>query len=1307
MKKRVAILAWVVMAGWLTAAAQADCTSRITNPSFEQDAEGWTHKGMGAQGNNVFDIKDGNIYMEKWTGRGGAVGDGYLSQVISDLPPGNYELTAAAQNIQENTPTAAQTGAYIFAQTPESTTLSAKLNKTTVTVRDNYTVAFNFVSGSVTIGFEAVGASGNWIAVDNFRLTQVGIDLTAELAEAIKNAEAAYGNVTGKESQQLLEAIARAHAVYSVATAQPESAIVEDQVAAIVGMERAIDTYLCANASPEQPWDLTGRIVNPSFEQDGLNGWTATGMGVQGNNVFNIKQGSYYVERWTGKGGAVCDGRVVQRLTGMMPGRYRLKAAAQNIQEDSPKAAQTGAWLFANTHQETVTVRGEYTLEFVLVSDELEIGFEAKGATGNWIAVDNFRLEYIGDSFEDIKAAFAELIAKGEALTTQKTNVAAHQTLEEALAAAKAAYDKALVDDGFSVIATALESAIATATASQEVFARLAAAIAAARELLTTSTATQKDEYQAAIDTAQGIYDAAATTDADAEAAITALAEATFAFRVLGGGETSQAPKVKTDPRFIRGCQWAFGRSTVSGKDIIEEGFCWSEQPDPKVTDNRTTEYINQAGKIYWLRDLKPATVYYMRTYAINKDYAVGYGDVIKVVTVPKGTVGHWYNNGGDEETNDRINYAINTAMDYYWNNLSSIHGFGISVTYSPGTPTADCSYGGSMRVGASSSYQQPGTIMHEALHGIGVGTHGNWWSGDYRPNGVWAGNRVTEALRFWDNNTDGELHGDDMHLWPYGCNGAHEDTHNDNLYCMMGILAQALNEDGLPASGEIGYALPYYAFNHEDTVKYYIKNEDEKRGLRTAYLVETATHQLQWKTMTAEEAMTDDAAAWYLTFTPSNQYYQLRNAATGYYMTYASGFKTAKHSKPVAADNIHLMPGHVEAEGHRSFYFIHPESTANPPALNASTSGKTASASWNIANSATTQRWLILTAQEAENLDNGNADLARAELEELLAHVRELTQTPHAEAVEGADETLETLLADIESQAPACTKGIELEALIQQARDGLVTFLSSVSATDETHLFDLTFMLENPDFDSDATTGWTSTNGAPGYGAQAAEFYERTFDFYQILEDMPAGDYQLRAYAFQRPGAYGDVLAPYINGTAKVTSSLYINSKSAAVKHICDDRQAKALYTGDGYDQKLSDGTYIPNTMTGASKYFAKGLYDSSVDATLAKAGTKLRVGIKCTSAPSRYWTMFDHFRLYFYGQDRTLVGIKEVENEGQMVNGKWSNGKWSNGKWSNGKCYDLQGRRISDSSEFHVQGSRLRKGLYIVQGKKVVISK
>lgn len=1235
--KKTFLLLCAALLGCAAVSAQTDYTSRIVNPSFEREAEGWAHKGMGAQGNNVFDIKDGNIYMEKWTGRGGAVGDGYLRQELSSLPPGNYELTAAAQNIQEDTPRAAQSGAWLFAGG----------QKTTVTVRDHYTVRFNYVSGSVTIGFEAVGASGNWIAVDDFRLTLVGSDLSEELAAAIQQTAAQYGAVTGRESQQLLDAIEAARQV-----AARTDATAEEQAAAITAMQQAVEKYLCANASPDQPWDLTDRIVNPSFEVDGMNGWTQTGMSTQGNNVFSIKKGNIYVERWTGKGGAVGDGRISQRLTNMLPGRYRLKAAAQNIQEDTPRASQTGAWIFANTYLEAVTLRDDYTLEFVLVSDEMEIGFEAKGATGNWIAVDNFRLEYIGDSFDDIKEAFAALIAQGESLTAQKTNSDAHQQLTTALVAAKTAYAD-LQPSTFNVqlstfpaIATALEAAIQTATASQEVFARLAAAIDAARSVLSSSAAEQTEDYQAAIDAAQATYDTA-TTDAAAEAAITVLAEATFAFRVLNGGQAGNLPTVKTDPRFIKGCTWAFGRSTVSGSDIVEQGFCWAENPDPRVTDQRTTEYLNQAGRIYWLRDLKPATIYYMRAYAINKDYGVGYGDVIKFATLPKGQVGHWYNNGGDEETNDRINYAINTSMDYYWNNLTSIHGFGISVTYSPGTPTADCSYGGSMRVGASSSYQQPGTIMHEALHGIGVGTHGNWWSGDYRPGGVWDGNQVRAALRFWDNNTDGELHGDDLHMWPYGCNGAHEDTHSDNLYCMMGILAQALNEDGLPGSGAIGYALPYYSFMQEDTIKYYIKNEDEKHGLRTSYLVETAGHQLQWKAMTPEEAMANDAAAWYITFTPANQYYQLRNAASGYYITYASGFKTANHAKPTSADNIHLMRGRVDVEGHRGYYLIHPQSSANPPALNASTAGKTASASWNVARSATTQRWLILTAKEAENLDNGNLDLAREELQQLLARIRQLAQTPHTETTEGADAQLEQELTAIEQAAQTCTKGMEVEQLSSQARAAMVDFLCAVAVADVEQPFDLTFLVENPDFTSSSTAGWTSERN-PGYEAGCDEYYETTFNFYQTLENMPAGVYQLRANAFQRAGETNDAFSRYTAGKETITTLLYINSTSNPVMSIFDDRQPTQLYVdGDASDKRLSDGTYVPNVMKAAATYFGKGLYDSHVNAELAKAGANLRIGIRCTKATSWYWSIYDNFRLHFFGGNRTLVGIEAMQDE------------------------------------------------------------
>ena len=1260
--------------GIIPVAAQTDMTSYIKNPSFENEMTGWVHKSMGTQGNNVFSIKDGNTYVEKWTGRGGAVGSGSVSQELTGLPPGNYELTAVAQNIQEDTPTKAQTGAYIFAGS----------NKTTVTVRDTYTVAFNFVSGKITIGFEAKDASGNWIAVDNFRLTLVGQNLTEELNATIETATALFGDGSGKEAAQLLTAINAARDAVNNTEG-------DAQAQAIVALEKAIDIYRRANASEENPLDMTALITNPSFEKDGTTGWTSTNMGAQGNSVFSIKDGNTYVEKWTGRGSAVGDARISQTLTNMKPGRYLLKAAAQNIQEDTPKTAQTGAWIYANTHQAEVTVRQDYTLEFVLVSNQLEIGFKAEGATGNWLAVDNFRLLYTSDNVEDVKNEFNAIVAKAEALATQKTNAAAHNALQTAIDAAKSALQSSASTEAWSEAACNLEAAYHTAETSQDVFSRLKAAIDEAKAILADSQAGNASEYQAAIDAAQGTYDSAATTDAKAEVAILTLAEAGFTFRVANGSGT--APTVTTDPRFIRGATWAFGRSTVKGANIMEEGFCWSEEPDPKVTDHRTTEYLNQAGKIYWLRDLKPATVYYMRAYAITKDYAVGYGDVIKFVTVPKGTIGHWYNNGGDEETNDRINYAINTAIDYYWNNLSSIHGFGISVSYSPGTPTADCGYGGGMRVGASSSYQQVGTIMHEAFHGIGVGTHNNWWSGDYRTNGVWTGDRVTEAVRFWDNNTDGVISGDDMHLWPYGCNGAQEDTHSDNLYCMMGILAQALNEDGLPGSGEIGYALPYYAFNHEDGVKYYIKNENEARGLYTSYLVETADHKLQWTQMSSDEALANDAAAWYLTFTPSNQYYQLRNAATGYYITYASGaFRTVKHNTPTSADNLHLMRGRVDVTAGKSkfrgYYVIHPESSSNPPVLAANANGLTASSAFNIAKTATAQRWLILSTDDMEAFENGALNAVRSELAEIITQIRKLAETPHTEEMENADQKLAVELDDIEATSSSTNDKDEITSLVDRARKAGITFLESVAASNPEQPFDLTFMLQNPDFDTDATTGWT-TNASPGYGGGGAEFYEKTFNFYQTLTNMPAGIYQFRVQAFQRPGETDAAYSKYVAGTSKITTSLYMGNVSAAVKHICDDSQPTALFNDGGWgsDKKLGDGTYVPNCMDGAARYFAKGLYDNSVDMENTTSGASIKVGLRCTSAPSVYWTMFDHFRLYFFGQNHSPVGIENAESEDQIGNSKAGNGKY----------YDLQGRQIGDRKSASRQ-------IYIINGKKII---
>ncbi len=63
-RTRLVLLLAITLTGGLTLSAQTDYTSLITNPSFEQNADGWEHKSMGAQGNSVFDIKDGKTYMK-------------------------------------------------------------------------------------------------------------------------------------------------------------------------------------------------------------------------------------------------------------------------------------------------------------------------------------------------------------------------------------------------------------------------------------------------------------------------------------------------------------------------------------------------------------------------------------------------------------------------------------------------------------------------------------------------------------------------------------------------------------------------------------------------------------------------------------------------------------------------------------------------------------------------------------------------------------------------------------------------------------------------------------------------------------------------------------------------------------------------------------------------------------------------------------------------------------------------------------------------------------------------------------------
>lgn len=447
--------------------------------------------------------------------------------------------------------------------------------------------------------------------------------------------------------------------------------------------------------------------------------------------------------------------------------------------------------------------------------------------------------------------------------------------------------------------------------------------------------------------------------------------------------EWNKEVAIHTDARFARGATMAFGRMNVSDTKAIQaQGFVIGTHPQPTINDTKNQAVLENKGTIYWMKGLRACTKYYMRAYAISNSDVVAYGEVIPFYTIPQGQITWSLRDGGDETVRKRLSQATQAAVDW-WNNLTSISGINISVGYNSGVPTAECSYGGWMSVGSNASYQATGTILHEMLHAVGVINYETQWCGSIlrsgNGTGQWLGDRTTEVLRFWDNSNTSVLNGDAIHLWPYGINGAHEDNHTEQLYIANSLICQALGEDGLEQTSS-HFALPYYAFQQEDEQKYYIKNEAESRGLYTAYLTENPNGKLYWKEASGPEVFANDSMAWYVHFTPDNQFYQFRNAATGKYITYTNGdyAYTSSVSSPSDAQDFQLMRGRVPVkEGSKTRgYWVIRHAARNPRCIVASTKGNIGVGILNLSNLSTYQRWLILRPEELAEYDSGISNI-------------------------------------------------------------------------------------------------------------------------------------------------------------------------------------------------------------------------------------------------------------------------------------------------------------------------------------------
>ena len=105
---------------------------------------------------------------------------------------------------------------------------------------------------------------------------------------------------------------------------------------------------------------------------------------------------------------------------------------------------------------------------------------------------------------------------------------------------------------------------------------------------------------------------------------------------------------------------------------------------------------------------------------------------------------------------------------------------------------------------------------------------------------------------------------------------------------------------------------------------------------------------------------------------------------------------------------------------------------------------------------------------------------------------------------------------------------------------------------------------------------------------------------------------------------------------------------------------------------------------MTDAGYSFKDGNYAMEPITVIVEEGGTLTIGV--TGTAEKQWVIWDNFQLKYYGVGGTPTFIDEAKVEPAR-------------SFEQGAVYNLRGQKVASSTE------GLKKGLYIVNGKKVVI--
>lgn len=191
----------------------------------------------------------------------------------------------------------------------------------------------------------------------------------------------------------------------------------------------------------------------------------------------------------------------------------------------------------------------------------------------------------------------------------------------------------------------------------------------------------------------------------------------------------------------------------------------------------------------------------------------------------------------------------------------------------------------------------------------------------------------------------------------------------------------------------------------------------------------------------------------------------------------------------------------------------------------------------------------------------------------------------------------------------------------------------------------DMSNLIVNGTFDTIGDfTGWSGSSfDAGGTRSTCAERFGMNYDTWQEISGLPTGVYELTVQGYYRAGTTAESYTAYQNGTSKNAYLYGVNvleadndSVNTNVINIFDAENLTAtdVTTGSTGNVTDADGNvlYVPNTMAAATDYFDKGYYTGN-KVIFPVTGGKAKIGVKKSTLISNDWSIFDNFKLKYYG--------------------------------------------------------------------------